>query len=285
MRRLTSPLQADSPAIGAGVAAYCPGMDQLGNVRPQPAGTRCDSGAVEYTGPPLISSQQQAVDETAEPLDTNAPQNVQSLVRWNGIQLNWEAPSDVPDAYHVYRKYGNETGYRYLNLVVTANDSESLSYFDTMNFRSGTYNYYVLAVHLDEHHDHHQSETLTVEVNDSDLQTPTATATLQTADDVPRNLRASSVSPAGIQLAWDAPTTAVRGYLVLRRRVDWAQTEFETIGTMLAATDSQPATSYRDNMELSAGRYIYAVKSLLSDNTHSDASATLSLDVSSEQIL
>ena len=92
------PLQADSPAIGAGVAAHCPGTDQLGNARPQPAGSRCDSGAVEYAEAPLTSSQQQAADTTTptatqsptanatDHLVQNAPMNVQGQ-----RQMGWHS--------------------------------------------------------------------------------------------------------------------------------------------------------------------------------------------------
>ena len=112
------PLLPNSPANGAGDPAHCLPADQLGNLRPQPEFTTCDSGAVEYVLPQ--TSQQQAVDETAETNESptpaatgqmgrNTPGNFVSRVNSQGIQLRWEPPNNEPDGYAVYRKYGDQT--------------------------------------------------------------------------------------------------------------------------------------------------------------------------------
>ena len=280
------PLKADSPAIGAGVAAHCPSMDQLGNARPMPVGTRCDSGAVEYSES-LLTSEQQVIDEsddTTPAPETNAPQNVYSQVKWNGIQISWNQPSNAADGYGVYRKYGDETDYAFLSVVVPAADSGTMSYFDTLNYQAGKYHYFVETIHDDSEQDTHRSTAIEVDVSTADLNTPTATATLPPPDDVPLNLRASSISTAGIQLAWDAPAAAVQGYMILRRRVDWAQLAYETIASVLAVGDAAPATTYLDNRDITGGRYVYALKSVLGDDFYSDLSDPLTLDVREEQV-
>ena len=75
------------------------------------------------------------------------------------------------------------------------------------------------------------------------MNTPTPTATFTPLpNDVIRNLRVSGTSYEGIVLEWDAPTTDVRGFEVLRRRLEWAEREYRSIGTITANQGSQPAT-------------------------------------------
>ena len=59
------PLGDTSTAIGAGDSTYCTAADQIGNMRPNPAGSTCDIGAIESPrGMPLA---------TETPTATNTP--------------------------------------------------------------------------------------------------------------------------------------------------------------------------------------------------------------------
>ena len=193
------PLLADSPAIGAGVASQCLSTDQLGNARPQPAGARCDSGSIEYTGERLVSSQQQQAEDTLAPTATESPtangtdqlvqnsaQNVQGRAQWNGIQLEWDAPADPPDGFGLYRRHESQTDFVVVSLIFPAGDSDGRSYLDRFDVQTGTYYYYVENIDLDSTEDGERSDTITIEVDSADLITPTALPQLPTSMRTPR---------------------------------------------------------------------------------------------------
>ena len=281
------PLLRNSPAIGAGDPAHCLPADQLGNLRP-PVNTTCDSGAVEYVLP--RSSQQQVIDENPTPAATgqmgrNTPGNLVSLVNSEGILLRWEPPNNGSDGYAVYRKYGDQTDYVVLGAVFPAGDFDGLSYFDDLNIRTGKYRYVVETIRLGSNEDEQRSEVFTVDVKESDMSTPTPTATFTPLpNDVVRNLRVSGTSYEGIVLEWDAPTTDVRGFEILRRRMEWAEREYRSIGRITANQGSQPATRYFDSGVTTAGEYMYAVKSLRQDETYTIPSDPLKLNVNNDDV-
>ena len=62
------PILTNSPALARGEAARCPATDQLGNARPNPAGTVCDLGAFEAS-----DTQPPAPTPTATGTATNTP--------------------------------------------------------------------------------------------------------------------------------------------------------------------------------------------------------------------
>ena len=112
------PLLNNSPAIGQGDAAHCPATDQLGNARPNPAGSHCDLGAVESNAnPPTLTPDpsltmtmmdgqrsEQELNETPKTTATasptrdpsDVPRNLNSIVNTNSVTLDWDPPSVDP---------------------------------------------------------------------------------------------------------------------------------------------------------------------------------------------
>ena len=96
------PLLNNSPAIGAGNSAHCPAADQLGNARPNPAGSNCDLGAVESSQSVSQNSERETT-ETPTPRATatatrdpnDIPRNLNSIVNTNSVTLDWDPPSVV----------------------------------------------------------------------------------------------------------------------------------------------------------------------------------------------
>ena len=112
------PLLNNSPAIGAGNSAHCPATDQLGNARPNPAGSNCDLGAVETNANPptltpgpsptmMIMTMMGGQDIEQDPTETPTPTATASPTR---------NPHDVPRQcairYGQYKQRSHWTGTR-----------------------------------------------------------------------------------------------------------------------------------------------------------------------------
>ena len=76
------PLLDSSPAIGAGNSSHCTASDQIGNSRPDPAGSNCDIGAIEsarsmpvQTPTPSLTPAE-TLTPSPTPTATNRPANV-----------------------------------------------------------------------------------------------------------------------------------------------------------------------------------------------------------------
>ena len=134
------PLLNNSPAIGQGDSAHCPATDQLGNARPNPAGSNCDLGAVESNAnPPTVTPNpspamtmtggQRTDQELTETPKTTAtasptrdpndvPRNLNSIVNTNSVTLDWDPPSLVPDGYLILRRSQGDSDYIEIDILI-----------------------------------------------------------------------------------------------------------------------------------------------------------------------
>ena len=93
------PLGDTSPAIGAGDSMYCTAADQIGNTRPDPAGSSCDIGAIESArGMPLATetpTSTPAATNTASATYTASPTASATRVR---VDIMVDADCPLPAA-------------------------------------------------------------------------------------------------------------------------------------------------------------------------------------------
>ena len=156
------PLLHGSGALAAGSGMYCPAIDQLGNARPNPPGSRCDIGAFESNAsPPTMTpgpsptmmmmggGQDIEQETTATPTPTatvtatptrdpgDIPLNLQAAVNTNAVILNWDPPSVAPDGYLILRRLQGEADYDEIGIVFVVEVEDPTTYTDDSLDRSG----------------------------------------------------------------------------------------------------------------------------------------------------
>ena len=186
------PLLGNSPALGAGASAHCTAADQLGNARPNPAGSNCDLGAVESSLSLSQNSEEEPTETpTADPTATSTrdpndiPRNLNSIVSTNSVTLDWDPPSLVPDGYLILRRSQGEADFEEIGIQFAVEVDDPTTYTDDTLIRAGTYEYAVMAIFLDGDASD-VSDSVTVTVREEDLASPTPTATeTPTATDTP----------------------------------------------------------------------------------------------------
>ena len=196
------PLLGNSPALGAGASAHCTAADQLGNARPNPAGSNCDLGAVETNqnpptltpGPsptmmmaPMMGGGQDTEQEptetptataTASPTrDPNdVPNNIRATVNINEVTLDWHPPLLAPDGYLILRRSQGEADYEEIGIVFEVEVDDPTIYTDDRLDGADIYGYVVEAIFLDGSASNF-SDPVTVTVREEDLASPTLTPT------------------------------------------------------------------------------------------------------------
>ena len=177
------PILNNSPAIGAGNSSHCPATDQLGNARPNPAGSNCDLGAVELSLSVSQNSERETT-ETPTPRATatatrdpgDVPRNLNSIVNTNSVTLDWDPPSVAPDGYLILRRVQGEADYDEIGIVFEVEVDDPTTYTDDRLDRADIYEYAVMAIFLDGDASD-VSEPVIVTVREEDLASPTPTAT------------------------------------------------------------------------------------------------------------
>ena len=192
------PLLNNSPAIGQGDPTYCPATDQLGNARPNPAGSNCDLGAVESNANPptltpdpspamtMMGGQRTDQELTKTPMSTatesptrdqgDVPRNLNSLVNTNSVTLDWDPPSVVPDGYVILRRSQRDSEYDEIGIVFEVEVDDPTTFTDVNVKNADTYEYAVMAIFLDGDASD-VTEPVIVTVREEDLASPTPTAT------------------------------------------------------------------------------------------------------------
>ena len=207
------PLLNNSPAIGAGNSAHCPATDQLGNARPNPAGSNCDLGAVELS---LLVSQnsERETTETPTPRATatatrdpgDVPRNLNSIVNTNSVTLDWDPPSVAPDGYLILRRSQGDAEYDEIGIVFEVEVDDPTIYSDDRLDRAGTYEYAIMAIFLDGDASN-VSDSVMVTVREEDLASPTPTATeTPTETATPTATETATPTSTPSPTATDAPT-------------------------------------------------------------------------------
>ena len=222
------PLLNNSPAIGQGDAAHCPATDQLGNARPNPAGSNCDLGAVESdASPPTLTPDpsltmtmmdgqrsEQELNETPKTTATasptrdpsDVPRNLNSIVNTNSVTLDWDPPSVDPDGYLILRRSQGDADYIEIDILFAADSEDPTIYSDERLVSADTYEYVVMAIFLDGDASD-VSEPVTVTVREEDLASPTATATeTPTEAETPTATFTPSPTATDASTATDTPT-------------------------------------------------------------------------------
>ena len=227
------PLQTGSIGLQEGDPDHCTATDQLGNARPNPAGTNCDLGAVEGdASPPTITPGpsptprqsptmmmmmgggqdiEQEPTETPSPTVTpsptrdarDVPNSLQATLNENGVTLDWEAPSLAPDGYLIKRRFQDEDEYGQVGIVFAVDVDDPTTYTDDRVETAGTYEYVVEAIFLDGTASN-RSDPVTVTVREEDLATPRATDTA-TATETPT----ATDTPTLTDTPTDTPTATV----------------------------------------------------------------------------
>ena len=222
------PLLAGSIALGMGDPAHCPATDQLGNSRPNPAGTNCDLGAVESSASPptdtptptatSTTAGQNSEDEatatataTATPTATSIPRsrpsNLQSRVDAGAVRLDWDAPSDNPDGYLILRRAGSEVELGSIGVIFATEVDDPTTYTDNSLEDAGDYVYAVQSIFTDGTSSA-PSEPVTVTVREADLATATPTSTA-TATPLPTDTPGPTDTPTSTATATPSDTPTI----------------------------------------------------------------------------
>ena len=227
------PLQTGSIGLQEGDPDHCTATDQLGNARPNPAGSNCDLGAVEGdASPPTITPGpsptprqsptmmmmgggqdiEQEPTETPSPTVTpsptrdarDVPNSLQATVSTNAIMLDWEASALAPDGYLILRRLQDEDEYEQVGIVFAADVDDPTTYTDDRLETAGTYEYVVEAIFLDGTASN-TSDPVTVTVREEDLATPRATDSA-TATETPTATDTPTLTPSPTATATETAT-------------------------------------------------------------------------------